>query len=250
LKYAIGEILLVMVGILLALQVNNWNENRKTEARIGVHYSEVKEELKFDLERIEQHILSLENVDSAGLYMREFLEKKLTTIDSARLKKMFLMAGYYATFEVSRVAYDNLVGSGDINLIANNSLKRELGNYHNSGGWNKTADAGYVRQSIEEYHHYRHNFIAPLMDRFLMNNEVLSNDLPDDFNKVDGSINDFSVDWQKVRDDKEYSIKLDKIHTARLNQKLLYYELKYKMIYMIKLIDDELEKNDLSVFKQ
>ena len=29
LKYAIGEVVLVMVGILLALQVNNWNEDRK-----------------------------------------------------------------------------------------------------------------------------------------------------------------------------------------------------------------------------
>ena len=28
--YAIGEIVLVMIGILLALQVNNWNENQKT----------------------------------------------------------------------------------------------------------------------------------------------------------------------------------------------------------------------------
>jgi hypothetical protein len=33
LKYAIGEILLVPIGILLALQVNNWNENRKMQMR-------------------------------------------------------------------------------------------------------------------------------------------------------------------------------------------------------------------------
>jgi len=31
-KYAIGEIVLVMIGILLALQVNNWNENRKKKS--------------------------------------------------------------------------------------------------------------------------------------------------------------------------------------------------------------------------
>lgn len=34
LKYAIGEIVLVVIGILIALQINNWNESRKTEAKI------------------------------------------------------------------------------------------------------------------------------------------------------------------------------------------------------------------------
>ena len=29
LKYAVGEIILVVIGILIALQINNWNENRK-----------------------------------------------------------------------------------------------------------------------------------------------------------------------------------------------------------------------------
>ncbi len=44
--YAIGEILLVMIGILLALQVNNWNESQK-EAKIEANYIE---RLKFDLQ--------------------------------------------------------------------------------------------------------------------------------------------------------------------------------------------------------
>ena len=35
LKYAIGEIILVMVGILLALQVSNWNEKRKQDANFN-----------------------------------------------------------------------------------------------------------------------------------------------------------------------------------------------------------------------
>ncbi len=32
-KYAIGEIILVVIGILIALQINNWNENRRVKTR-------------------------------------------------------------------------------------------------------------------------------------------------------------------------------------------------------------------------
>jgi hypothetical protein len=45
LKYAIGEIVLVMVGILLALQVSNWNENRKQVVAINNVLLEIKEDL-------------------------------------------------------------------------------------------------------------------------------------------------------------------------------------------------------------
>ena len=33
LKYALGEIVLVVIGILMALQINNWNEQRKTDIK-------------------------------------------------------------------------------------------------------------------------------------------------------------------------------------------------------------------------
>jgi len=56
-KYAIGEILLVMIGILLALQVNNWNESRKQKAleqnalhEIANGLMRLKEEVRFNLD--------------------------------------------------------------------------------------------------------------------------------------------------------------------------------------------------------
>lgn len=46
--YAIGEILLVMIGILLALQVNNWNENRRANNQLKTIFKTIKEDLKTD----------------------------------------------------------------------------------------------------------------------------------------------------------------------------------------------------------
>ncbi len=56
LKYAIGEIILVMIGILLALQVNNWNEKRKAKVNERALYSRMIMDLKMDENRINTSI--------------------------------------------------------------------------------------------------------------------------------------------------------------------------------------------------
>ena len=47
-KYAIGEIILVMIGILLALQINNWNESRKARITEAAKLNKLVEDLRFD----------------------------------------------------------------------------------------------------------------------------------------------------------------------------------------------------------
>jgi len=49
LKYAIGEIVLVVIGILIALQINNWNELNKERASEKIILNEIRDNLKFDL---------------------------------------------------------------------------------------------------------------------------------------------------------------------------------------------------------
>ncbi len=55
LKYAIGEILLVMAGILLALQVNNWNESRKQDAQFKVTLEQLYNVLHVDVETFDRN---------------------------------------------------------------------------------------------------------------------------------------------------------------------------------------------------
>lgn len=51
-KYAIGEIILVVIGILIALQINNLNEKRKTKETIKDIYAVVKSDLEYDVKTI------------------------------------------------------------------------------------------------------------------------------------------------------------------------------------------------------
>ncbi len=52
-KYAIGEILLIVFGIFIALQLQNWNEKRKQEAQFKVILEQLYNTIKFDTEVFE-----------------------------------------------------------------------------------------------------------------------------------------------------------------------------------------------------
>ena len=57
--YAIGEIVLVVIGILFALQINNWNENRKQEATLNAIYKIIQSDLEADIEVIDDAIADM-----------------------------------------------------------------------------------------------------------------------------------------------------------------------------------------------
>ena len=61
-KYAIGEIVLVMIGILLALQVNNWNNERLAEKQMRTFLLGIIDDLKSDTLQFENRIQYFNNL--------------------------------------------------------------------------------------------------------------------------------------------------------------------------------------------
>ena len=55
-KYAIGEIVLVVIGILIALQINNWNENRKSQEKIDNYFEKMLVEINSKLDAYINHV--------------------------------------------------------------------------------------------------------------------------------------------------------------------------------------------------
>ena len=66
-KYAIGEIVLVVIGILIALQINNWNEDQKKKKQLNSIYAIIEQNLKTDLINIKFPIEFYERLDSTLL---------------------------------------------------------------------------------------------------------------------------------------------------------------------------------------
>ena len=77
-KYAIGEIVLVVIGILIAVSINNWSETNKQNQELQNIYANVLEDLNMDVNHIETIIKGYKDRDS--LFNR-IMDGKMTKLD-------------------------------------------------------------------------------------------------------------------------------------------------------------------------
>ena len=68
-KYAFGEIVLVVIGILIALSINNWNEARKNEIKQSILIKNIIEDLRLDSIHINKSLSEVENQKSLDLHL-------------------------------------------------------------------------------------------------------------------------------------------------------------------------------------
>ncbi|MFD1162747.1 DUF6090 family protein [Hwangdonia seohaensis] len=125
-KYAIGEIILVVIGILIALSINNWNENRKDRNKeisiLKALHKDFKNNLN-DFNRIKElHINTLNKQNIVLRNIDKFPNPK--AIDSIFNYGKNMFGGY--TYNASNGTIESLISSGDINLITNDTLKNYL----------------------------------------------------------------------------------------------------------------------------
>ncbi len=123
--YAFGEILLVMIGILLALQVSNWNENRKEQNRLANYYERIIEEIESDIP--EKQAFLLRNQQIINLNKRSLSLIATGRTDSLELLKFTL--GALSTAWSSTLSYpvlDEFKSSGYLSKVQNTELKERF----------------------------------------------------------------------------------------------------------------------------
>ena len=147
LKYAIGEIILVVIGILVALQINTWNEEKKERVQEQKYLIEIKANLESDLLQIEDIRNGYQQIsvtaDSILMFIKDVKPK---TTNYNKLWEYIIAVTYVPSFQSQKNGYNNLISAGNINQIKNQELLREISShYSNVEHFNEL-----VRQTIYE----------------------------------------------------------------------------------------------------
>ncbi len=132
LKYAIGEIFLVVIGILIALQINNWNENKKLKTEELIYLKNFRQSLISDIEynkvSSDRYLLTKESIS----ILLNYIEQNLPYRDS--LKYHFGRITQTWRPKINIEVFDALK-SNDLNVISNDSLRNKLIAYYS---WSST----------------------------------------------------------------------------------------------------------------
>ena len=165
--YAIGEIILVVIGILIALQINNWNENRKNRISESEYYCKLLADFELDRQNIAE-------LYKESQHKIETSKKLLLDLNNKNRDKSFLVNNYLQAlrtnaFSPSKVAMTDLVSSGKLNLLVNDSLKNSLVRYYGELdnllyqleiNRSKSIERAFLYDDITQFGHQYFDYVA------------------------------------------------------------------------------------------
>ena len=123
LKYAIGEIVLVVIGILIALQINNWNQEKKENQFEIKMLTELQTGINHNLSQLRRAIGTNENAIASCEIIITHLENNLPYNDSLDVHFSRSLAWFYPS--LGNASYESLKEYG-MQLIKNDTIKQML----------------------------------------------------------------------------------------------------------------------------
>jgi len=215
-RYAIGEILLVVVGILIALQINNWNEGQKAKAIEKELLRQFHTELNLDIEAIQNTIKIYQEVNNSCNVLIEQIKNQKAYNDTLDLH--FAKWNDYEHFNLNSGAISNLNSRG-VEIVSNADLRNSILKLYNQT-YTYSKDIG---------RHFREDHIAFTIPMYLKRIE------PVDWKKKGVPNN-----YETLIDDHEFMNHLQWIKNASLNNLNFYIEVIKEIEDVINYIELEL----------
>ena len=149
--YAIGEILLVVIGILIALQINNWNESRKLNRLKNVYITRLIQDIEQDTVKINYVVSEIEKNqktinDFISLINSETNQYVLDTVITNYFSRGWIISEFIPTTNT----YKDLSQTGNMKIIKNGELSNKIIEYYG------------LFEEIEQSNNVNKNWITPL----------------------------------------------------------------------------------------
>lgn len=151
LLYAVGEIVLVVIGILIALQINNWNEDRKERLQEGAILKQLRTEFNSNLNQLDEKIVIRKEIINSAVHILDYIDFPANRDKDSIDANMAVTIGY-TTFDP---IINDLANSGNLRLIKSDSLKQLL------SFW--TSEVVQVTESEETWRYYRDEIYIPFL---------------------------------------------------------------------------------------
>ncbi len=128
-KYAIGEIVLVVIGILIALQINNWNQqriedNKEVELLIGL-----KDEFHYNLSTLDESIKVNKKVTQSCVNLTELIRSNSIFKETEIVDQLLVVIGGFSSFDARTGISSEIVNSGKLSILKNDVLRANLVNW-------------------------------------------------------------------------------------------------------------------------
>ncbi len=130
LKYAIGEIVLVVMGILIALSINNWNHKQKEIEKESISLNNLVLDLEEQFELLEEYILIESNYYENGISILRHYAKHNGFVNMDSIYPKLNSIATRKTFNPINTTFIELKSTGNISLIQNENLKRSIIRYY------------------------------------------------------------------------------------------------------------------------
>jgi hypothetical protein len=172
-KYAIGEIILIFIGISLSLAFDQWRTSNSNEAKEEALLMLLTESVKKDIQALEFNIEESEKT----LRSVDFLIRKLTnnSVFDDSISVAFSVMAYNPQFSADKLGYNNILAEG-LPIISDNNLRTNIIQYYERADGNTAWGEG-VQSHIDEY-------IAPRIIADFQDYNFLQKGIPFDFNKL------------------------------------------------------------------
>ena len=170
LKYAIGEIVLVVVGILIALSISNWNETRKSISSEKRYVTDLIQDLKSDSIKLNEIDIFLKSKSQSKAKIVTLLQENKVAIDSIGFHfiNQWAVSG---RFTPTNITIEELKNSGSLNVIRDVNLRRQIVSLYNSYSNEAFTEDTFNNQNIKLVDlagAYFKNLIEPTTDEIFI----------------------------------------------------------------------------------